>query len=101
VRVPRLASHILGTVTRRVAAEWMAKYRHPLYLLESFVDRDRFRGVCYRAANWLKVGQTKGRGRQGPAGLPSTSIKDIYLYGLHPHCQRRLRSFHAEPGGTV
>lgn len=101
VRVPHLASHILGAVTRRMAAEWRAKYGHPIYLLESFVDRDRFRGVCYRAANWLKVGETKGRGRQGPAGLVSTSIKDIYLYGLHPHCQQRLRAFHAEFGGAV
>jgi len=98
VRIPHLASHILGAITRRIAADWMAKYRHPIYLLETFVDRERFRATCYRAANWFHVGATKGRGRQGPKpGLLSTSIKDIYLYELHPHCQQRLSSA-SQPG---
>ena len=60
VRVLHLASHILGRVARRISADWMKKYGHPLYLLETFVERDRFRGVCYQAANWLLVGQTEG-----------------------------------------
>jgi hypothetical protein len=103
VRIPHLASHILGALSRRIAADWMAKYRHPIYLLETFVDRERFRGTCYRAANWFCVGATQGRGRQGPKpGLLSTSIKDIYLHELHPDCRQRLRVQHpAQPGATV
>lgn len=103
VRIPHLASHILGAITRRIGADWLAKYHHPIYLLETFVDRERFRGLCYRAANWLCVGETKGRGRQGPTpGILSTSIKDIYLYGLHPHYQQRLRTPNPSPsGGTL
>jgi hypothetical protein len=66
VRVPRLASHVLGRIAARLAADREGKYRHPIELLESFVDHRRFRGTCYRAANWVRVRQTKGRGRQGP-----------------------------------
>ena len=103
VRIPQLASHLLGALTRRIAADWLAKYRHPIYLLETFVDRERFRGTCYRAANWFCVGVTQGRGRQGPkAGLLSTSIKDIYLYDLHPHCQQRLGlPIPSQPGASA
>ncbi|MFM8502761.1 MAG: Druantia anti-phage system protein DruA [Actinomycetota bacterium] len=90
VRVPHLASHVLGRVAARVAADWEGKYRHPIELLETFVDRSRFAGTCYRAANWVRVGQTKGRGRQGPGGVLSTPIKDVYLYPLHPDCRHRL-----------
>lgn len=69
---------------------WVGKYRHSIELLETFVDRSRFRGTCYRAANWLQVGQTQGRGRQGPNGVLSTPIKDVYLHALHRHCKQRL-----------
>lgn len=92
-QVPQLASHILGAIARRIAADWMAKYHHRIHLLESFVERARFRGTAYRAANWTCVGQTQGRGRQGPsADILSTSIKDIYLYGLHPNWRQSLCS---------
>ena len=64
VRVPHLASHILGRVARRIAADWQARYGHAVRLLETFVERDRFRGSCYRAANWICAGQTQGRTRQ-------------------------------------
>lgn len=99
VRVPHLASHLLGRITARIAADWEAKYRHPIELLETFVDRSRFRGTCYRAANWLHVGQTTGRGRQGPGGVLSTPIKDVYLHALHPRCRQRLRTA-TQPGPT-
>jgi Domain of unknown function (DUF4338) len=82
VRIPHLASHILGALTRRIAADGMAKYRHPIYLLETFVDRERFRGSCYRAANWEGVGQTQGRSRQDQNHQLQVSIKDVYLYDL-------------------
>ena len=91
VRVPHLASHILGTIRRRIATDWQTKYRQRLYLLETFVDRQRFAGTCYRAANWIALGQTQGRGRQGPHE-PSTSIKDVYVYPLHPQFRQHLNA---------
>lgn len=82
VRVPHLASHILGRVARRIDADWRAKYGHGLAWLETFVERERFRGTCYRAANWRWVGQTQGRSRQDPNHARAVPIKDIYLYRL-------------------
>jgi hypothetical protein len=94
IRVPHLASHILGSIRQRIAADWKAKYRQALFVLETFVDRERFAGGCYRAANWLCVGQTRGRGRQGPHD-PSTTIKDVYVYPLDPHFRQHLN--HSDP----
>jgi len=91
VRVPRLASHILGRIARRVATDWAAKYGHSIQALETFVECARFRGTAYQAANWTRVGSTRGRGRQGPhREVPSTSIKDIYFHGLHPRWRQNL-----------
>jgi hypothetical protein len=90
VRVPHLASHILSRINRRIGQDWQAKYGEPLWLLETFVDRQRFAGTCYRAANWILLGQTQGRGRQGPAGRLSTSIKDVYVWPLHRNFRRHL-----------
>jgi hypothetical protein len=81
VRVAHLASHILGRVARRISSDWIEKYGHPVYLLETFVERDCFRGACYQASNWIRVGQTTGRSRNGHPGL-KVPIKDIYLYPL-------------------
>jgi len=89
VRVPHLASHVMSRVTRRIRQDWQAKYQQPLWLLETFVDRQRFAGTCYRAANWIHLGQTKGRGRQGDNGL-WTSIKDVYVWPLHRNFRRHL-----------
>ena len=82
VEVPHLASHLLGAVARRIDADWRDKYGHGLRWLETFVERDRFRGTCYRAANWGCVGQTRGRSRQDRDHSLSVPIKDIYLYRL-------------------
>ncbi len=82
VRVPHLASHILGRVARRISSDWIEKYGHPIYLLETFVERDCFRGVCYQAANWTCVGQTKGRSRNDRYTTLKVPVKDIYLYPL-------------------
>lgn len=91
VRVRGLASHLLSQLARRLSTDWQLKYGHPIHLLESFVDRTRFRGTCYQAANWLCVGQTRGRGRQGRDPQRSTaSVKDIYLYPLHEQFRQRL-----------
>ena len=82
VKVPHLASHILGQVARRIKADWQAKYGHPVHLLETFVDKERFAGTCYRAANWVCVGETTGRSRNDRYSTLKVPIKDIYLYPL-------------------
>ena len=92
VRVPHLASHFLGLLTRRLSRDWLRKYGHPIYLVETFVDTSRFVGTCYRAANWVRVGQTQGRGRQGwDCRIRSTTIKDVYLYPLIHDFRMRLQ----------
>lgn len=91
VKVAGLASHLLSQAARRLRKDWQNKYGHPLHLLESFVERGRFSGTCYRAANWLCVGQTRGRGRQGANPLkPTEPAKDVYLYPLTRHFRRHL-----------
>lgn len=90
VRVPHLASHILSQVSRHIGRDWQQKYGQPIWLLETFVDRQRFAGTCYRAANWIGLGSTQGRGRQGPWGRQSTSIKDVYVWPLHRNFRRYL-----------
>lgn len=91
VKVRGLASHILSRAARRLSADWQLKYGHPIHLLESFVDCSRFRGTCYRAANWQCVGQTRGRGRQGRDHQHlSATVKDIYLYALHRQFRQKL-----------
>jgi hypothetical protein len=82
VQVPLAASHILGAVARRIDGDWRHKYGHGLRWLETFVDRSRFAGTCYRAANWRCLGQTQGRSRQDRAHRTQVTVKDIYLYRL-------------------
>lgn len=67
---------------QRIQKDWMNKYVHKIYMLETFVERDRFKGTCYKAANWLCVGQTKGRSRQDRYTNLSVPVKDILLYPL-------------------
>jgi hypothetical protein len=91
VKVPGLASHLLSQVVRRLSEDWQNKYGHRIYLLESFVECGRFRGTCYRAANWRWVGRTRGRGRQGPNPLkPTEPPKDIYVYPLSGDFRQQL-----------
>jgi len=90
IRVPHLASHILSRVSRRIDADWQAKYGHRILMLETFVDRSRFLGTSYRAANWICVGQTQGRTRNGPRDAPPASIKDVYVYPLNKNFRREL-----------
>jgi len=82
VRVPHLASHLLGRVARRIDADWRVKYGHGLSWLETFVESGRFAGTCYRAANWCCVGQTRGRGRQDQKRSAQVPVKAVYLYEL-------------------
>lgn len=97
--VPLLASCVLSRICRRVSRDWQTKYGRPIYLLETFVERQRFTGACYRAANWKCVGQTKGRTRQDqPDGTwHQAPIKDVYLYALHPEFRQRLQGAAVEP----
>ena len=90
VRVPHLASHLLSRIARRVSGDWMAKYGHPLYCLETFVQTSRYRGVCYRAANWQRVGQSAGRSRNDRHHQLKVPAKDLYLYPLTRDFRRRL-----------
>jgi hypothetical protein len=90
VEVPHLASHVLGLIARRICADWQAKYGHPVYALETFVDSSRFRGTCYKAANWQRLGATQGRTRNDRTRSIQTTLKDIYLYPLTPHFRREL-----------
>jgi len=90
VAVAYLASHLLSRIARRIRADWLAKYAHPLYCLETFVDRSRYRGVCYRAANWHRVGQSAGRGRNDRHHRLSVPAKDLYLHPLVRDFRRRL-----------
>lgn len=90
VRVPHLASHLLGRATARLSADWQDKYGHPICLAETFVERERFGGVCYRAAGWLPVGLTTGRTRDDQRNRPIAPIKEVYLKPLRPDWKRRL-----------
>ena len=90
VTVPNLASHILGSVARRLAADWQRAYGYQPVLLETFVETGRFTGTSYRAANWLHVGQTKGRGKLDRYNKHALPIKDVYLYPLQHNYQRIL-----------
>jgi hypothetical protein len=89
-RVPHLGSWILGQVASRIAQDWQAKYGHRVVLLETFVERERFRGTVYRAANWQPVGVTAGRSRQDRHTCLQVPLKDIYLYGLDRHFREAL-----------
>jgi len=82
VKVPHLASHILGLICRRISSDWQEKYGHAVYLLETFVEQERFKGTCYKAANWIHVGETTGRSRNDRYNSLSVPVKDIYLYPL-------------------
>lgn len=90
VQVPHLASHLLARIARRIQTDWLAKYSHGLYCLETFVDSSRYRGVCYRAANWQLVGRSTGRSRNDRQHRLSVPAKEIYLYPLSRDSRRRL-----------
>jgi len=82
IDVRDLASHVLGRVARQFAADWQAKYGHPVVLLETFVERARFAGTCYRAANWQALGSTCGRSRQDRQRTLHVPVKDLYACPL-------------------
>jgi hypothetical protein len=90
VKVRCLASHVLGGVARRIGADWQSKYGHPVVLLETFVERERFAGTCYRAANWQALGSTRGRSRQDRQRTLQVPVKDVYACALRPNFREAL-----------
>ena len=91
-RVPYLASHILAQAARLVSSDWQKLYHHPIYLLETFIDPERFRGTCYRAAHWIYVGQTTGRGKADQTHRANRSLKDLWVYPLAKDFRQKLTS---------
>jgi len=90
VQTPHLASHLLAGAVRRLRVDWCAQHGQALWLVETFVERERFAGTCYRAANWLKVGQTQGRTRNDRQHRLQAPVKDVYLLALQPDFRQRL-----------
>lgn len=90
VHVPHLASHLLGRMAARLSADWAQLYHHPIVWLETFIDPARFRGTCYRAANWIVLGRTSGRGHRAPTKRPTRPIKEVLAYPLVTDFRRRL-----------
>jgi len=93
VKAPHLASHILGRMAARLSTDWEQVYAHPIYFVETFVDSERFRGTCYRAANWVVLGKTTGRGKQSNSYVPNRSIKEVLGYPLTKRFRELLGSF--------
>jgi hypothetical protein len=90
VRVPSLASHILGRMTKILARDWRRVYNHPICYLETFVDKTRFAGICYKAANWIYLGDTTGRGKSDHTHKANRSIKAVWGYPLTRDFRNRL-----------
>jgi len=93
IRVPHLASHLLATVSRRISRDWNNKYGHPIDLLETFVENQRFEGTCYKAANWMQVGETTGRSRNDRRRNLKVPVKSVWLYPIRP---KRVSCFQGE-----
>lgn len=91
VQVPHLASHLLARVTKRLSSDWECVYHHPIFFVETFVDPERFRGTCYRAANWILLGQTTGRGKDDQTHRPNRSLKQVLGYPITPRFRELLQ----------
>jgi hypothetical protein len=90
IRVPHLASHILGRVVAALSADWQRMYSHPVYFAETFIDPGRFRGTCYRAANWVLMGRTTGRGKASNSYIPNRPVKEVRGLALTPRFRELL-----------
>lgn len=97
IRVPHLASHVLGRMARRLSDDWERLYHHPIYFLETFVDRSRHPGSCYRAANWIILGQTSGRGHRCATWQPNRPVKLVLGYPLVKQFRALLGEYPSEP----
>jgi len=92
IRVPFLASHLLSRCARIATSDWLQIYNHPLYWLETIIDTTRFKGTCYKAANWLLLGKTSGRGLNAKTHKICRSIKSVYGYPLVADFREKLRA---------
>jgi hypothetical protein len=90
VEVPHLASHILGRIASSLSSDWEQLYGHPVYFAETFIDPGRFRGTCYRAANWKLLGLTTGRGKDSASKRPNRTFKEVLGYPLTPRFRELL-----------
>jgi len=90
VKVPHLASHLLRLATGRLRQDWQEKYGQSIALVETFVERERFEGTCYRASNWMALGSTRGRSRNDRDQTLSVPIKDVYVWPLSPVFREQL-----------
>ena len=90
IEVKFLASKVLAINAKRISNDWFQIYNHHVYLLETFVEQDRFKGTCYKAANWTCVGQTKGTAKRGHDHLFHGNIKGVYLYPLRKDFRKKL-----------
>jgi hypothetical protein len=91
VEAPHLASHLLSRMAARISKDWEQLYAHPVHLLETFVDPQRFQGTCYRAANWVFLGHTTGRGKNDVTHKPNRPAKQVLVYPLHRRFRELLR----------
>jgi hypothetical protein len=85
-----LASKIMALNIKRISSDWHQMYQYPLYMLETFVEQDRFKGTCYKASNWIRIGETKGTSKKGHKHLKHGKLKDVYLYPLEKNYKRLL-----------
>ena len=90
VQIKNLASSLLSLLTTQIASDWEELYAYRPVLMETFVEQDRFRGTCYRAANWTHVGQTQGRGKLDTHKLKNKPIKDVFLFPLEKNFRQVL-----------
>ncbi len=90
VEVPHLASHLLGRMVKALPNDWDKVYGHPVYFAETFIYPAKFRGTCYRAANWVDLGQTTGRGKDDQTNRPNRPLKDVLGYPLTKHFRELL-----------
>ncbi|MCP4755649.1 MAG: DUF4338 domain-containing protein [Proteobacteria bacterium] len=90
VKVPRLASHLLGIFSRGIRGDWVEKYKHPVFLLETFVEKGRFKRTCYKAAGWRCLGDTTGSTRNRENNAPKAPVKEVNVYPPHRHFKELL-----------
>ncbi len=90
VRVRYLASHLLSRVVKILSADWERLYHHPVYFIETFVNAPVYKGTCYRAANWVYLGKTTGRGKDDLTHKPNRPVKQVLGYPLVKKFQEKL-----------
>jgi hypothetical protein len=91
VRIKFLASHLLGKISRQISEDWNNLYNHPVHLLETYIDPERFKGSCYRAANWKMIGLTKGKGIRSRGNVQNRSVKEMFVYPCSKKHIKKLR----------